>query len=48
MSALLTWADDEAVEACGWCGHEHPREADCGCKPCPDCSGFHGPSGGQQ
>lgn len=48
MSALPWFDDDDIVETCGWCGHEHPRGFDCGCVPCPSCGGFHGPSGGQE
>lgn len=33
------YADD--YDTCGWCGHEHPRDHDCGCAPCPDCDQYH-------
>ena len=42
MSVLVPWADDDIVETCGWCGHEHPRGHDCGCVPCPSCDDYHG------
>lgn len=34
---------DEEVTAvlCGWCGHEHPADHDCGCKPCEWCDEYH-------
>lgn len=30
------------VDQCGWCGHVHAFNFDCGCKPCADCDEFHG------
>lgn len=40
------YADDH--DTCGWCGHSHARDHDCGCAPCPDCGDYHGPSGGRE